>query len=417
MLKRNKYVFNFLIIFLLFSEVYGQQDSITFTFHQYGFENNEENEITNSEYLGDVFEKFYQLKKGTLQQINLIQIGDSHIQADFLSGTIRQNIQRDFGNAGRGLIVPGRVAHTNEAFNIVTSSTSKWDSKRCVFPDQPLPIGIGGITISTLLPNVSLRIKTLNYPELNYGFDRLTLFYQKDFTSFNFSVRDSANQDLAFIGPFTFEPYANSSKVILPEIKNEIILQALPPTNFQTQATIFGISLENGKNGVLYHAIGVNGAKYIHYNKSKYFVEQTMALQPDLFIISLGTNEAIDYPYIDSQLFNYIDNLVESLKEKNPGSKFILTTPPDSFRKKTRRNPGIERVRDIIARYADQHNIAYWDLYAAAGGHHSADAYKKYNLLQRDGIHFTKEGYELQGNLFYQALIKSYTTYVSYRHP
>ena len=142
-----------------------------------------------------------------------------------------------------------------------------------------------------------------------------------------------------------------------------------------------------------------------------------MALQPDLFIISLGTNEAIDYPYIDSQLFNYIDNLVESLKEKNPGSKFILTTPPDSFRKKTRRNPGIERVRDIIARYADQHNIAYWDLYAAAGGHHSADAYKKYNLLQRDGIHFTKEGYELQGNLFYQALIKSYTTYVSYRHP
>ena len=406
-----------MIIFLLFSKAYGQQDSITFTFRHYGFENDEENEITNAEYLADVFEKFYQLKKGTLQQINLIQIGDSHIQADFLSGTIRQNIQRDFGNAGRGLIVPGRIAHTNEAFNISTSSPTKWDSKRCVFPDQPLPIGIGGITISTLLPNASLRIKTLNYPELNYGFDRLTLFYQKDFTSFNFSVRDSANQDLAFIGPFTFEPYANSSKVILPEIKNEIILQALPPTNFQTQATIFGISLENGKNGVLYHAIGVNGAKYIHYNKSKYFVEQTMALQPDLFIISLGTNEAIDYPYIDSQLFNYIDNLVESLKEKNPGSKFILTTPPDSFRKKTRRNPGIERVRDIIARYADQHNIAYWDLYAAAGGHHSADAYKKYNLLQRDGIHFTKEGYELQGNLFYQALIKSYTTYVSYRHP
>lgn len=402
---------------MLFSEAYGQQDSITFTFRQYGFENEEENEITNSEYLGDVFEKLYQLKAGTLQQVNVIQIGDSHIQADFLSGTIRQNIQRDFGNAGRGLIVPGRVAHTNEAFNIVTSSTGKWDSKRCVFPDQPLPIGIGGITISTQLPNTSLRIKTLNYPPLNYGFDRLTLFYQKDFTSYNFSIRDSANQDLAFIGSFTFEPYANSSKVILPEIKNEIILQALPPTNLQTQATIFGISLENGKKGVIYHAIGVNGAKYIHYNKSKYFAEQTMVLQPDLFIISLGTNEAIDYPYIDSQLFNYIDNLVESLKAKNPASKFILTTPPDSFRKKTRRNPGIERVREIITRYADQHNIAYWDLYAAVGGHHSADAYKKYNLIQRDGIHFTKEGYELQGNLFYQALIQSYNTYVSYRHP
>ena len=417
MLKRKKYVLNLLVILLLFTKAYGQKDSISFTFRQYGFENEEENQITNSEYLADFFEKLYQLKKGGAQQVNLIQIGDSHIQADFLSGTIRQNIQKEFGNAGRGLIVPGRVAHTNEAYNIITSSPTKWDSKRCVFPSQPLPIGIGGITISTQVPNASLSIETLNYPPLDYGFDRLTLFYQKDFTSYNFSVIDSAHQDLAFIGSFTFESFPNSSKVLLPKSKNKIILQTLPPTSLQTQATIFGISLENGKKGILYHAIGVNGAKYKHYNEAAYLAEQTMALHPDLFILSLGTNEALDHPYIDSQLFTYIDKLVQSLRIKNPGAKFILTTPPDSYRKKTRRNPGIELVRDIITRYADQHNLAYWDLYAAAGGSHSADAYNKYNLLQRDGIHFTKEGYELQGNLFYQALIKSYNTYVSYRYP
>jgi lysophospholipase L1-like esterase len=315
------------------------------------------------------------------------------------------------------LIVPGRVAHTNEAYNIVTSSSSKWDSKRVVFTNQPIPIGVGGITITTQSPNASLQIKTLNYPPLDYSFDRLRLFFLKDFTSYNFTVQDSANRDLAFIGPFTFEPFANSSEVLLPKHKNEIILQALPPTYNQSQATIFGISLENGKKGVLYHAVGVNGAKYKHYNEAKYFAEQTAALHPDLFIISLGTNEALDYPYIDSQLFNYIDELIETLKTKNTGGQFILTVPPDSYRKKTRRNPGIERVRDIITRYADQHNLAYWDLYAATGGKHSADEYKKYNLLQRDGVHFTKEGYELQGNLLYQALIKSYNTYVSYRHP
>ena len=417
MLKRKKNVLSLFILLFFLTKIYGQQDSIAFTFHHYGFENEEENEITNSEYLADFFEKLYQVRKGNTQQVNLVQIGDSHIQADFFSGTIRQNIQSDFGNAGRGLIVPGRIAHTNEAYNIVTSSSFKWDSKRLVFPDQPLPIGIGGITISTQVPNASLRIKTLNYPPLDYSFDRLTLFYQKDFTSYNFSVKDSANQDLAFIGPFTFEPYANSSTVFLPNRKNEIIIQTLSPTASQTQATIFGVNLENGKKGVLYHAIGVNGARYKHYNEAIYFAEQTMALHPDLFILSLGTNEALDYPYIDSQLFNYIDELVESLKSKNPGVRFILTIPADNYRKKTRRNPGIERIRDIIMRYADQHNLAYWDLYSVAGGSHSADAYKSNNLIQRDGVHFTKEGYLLQGNLFYQALIKSYNTYVSYRHP
>ena len=416
MAKRKKHILKFLLLFLLSAKVYGQQDSIEFSFRKYGFEN-DGNELVNAEYLTDFFEKLYQLRKGNTQQVNIVQIGDSHIQADFLSGTARQNIQKDFGNAGRGLIVPGRVAHTNEAYTIVTSSSFKWDSRRVVFTEQLLPIGIGGITISTQVPLASFSIKTLNYPPLDYSFDRLTLFYQKDFTSFNFSVKDTANQDLAFIGPFTFELYSNTSKVFLPMPKNEIIIQALAPNSNQKQAIIFGVSLENGKKGVVYHAIGVNGAKYRHYNEARYFAEQSTALRPDLFILSLGTNEALDYPYIDSKLFNYIDQLVETLKARNPGAKFIFTVPPDSYRKKTRRNPGIERVRDIIIRYADQHNLAYWDLYAAGGGNHSADAYRKNNLIQRDGIHFTKDGYELQGNLLYEALIKSYNTYVSYRHP
>ena len=411
----KKHFLNFLLAVVLFTRAYAQQDTIEFTFKNYGI--HAENEISNSEHLSDFFERLYQLQKGTSQQVNIIQIGDSHIQADLFSGTVRQNIQKDFGNAGRGLIVPGKVARTNEAYNIVTSSPFRWDAKRCIFPDQPLPIGVGGITISIQEPNANLRIKTINYSSMDYSFDRVTLFYQKDLTSYNFVIRDSAQQDLAFIGPFTFEPFPNSSKVVLPKKRNEIIIQALPPNPNQIQATIFGISLENGKNGVIYHAIGVNGAKYRHYNDAKYFAEQTAPLYPDLFILSLGTNEALDYPYIDPQLSNHIDKLIESLKANNPGVKFLLTVPPDSYRKKTRRNPGIERVRDVIIGYANQHQLAYWDLYGAAGGKHSADVYRKNKLLQPDGVHFTRDGYELQGNLLYDALMKGYNTYVSYRHP
>jgi lysophospholipase L1-like esterase len=417
MQQKNKYIFSILFFFLIGENAFSQRDSITFSFRHYGLEKDEENEIVNAESLNLFFEKLYQLRKGDGQQVNLIQIGDSHIQADYLSGTIRQNIQRDFGNAGRGLVVPGRVARTNEAYNIYTSSPTPWESKRCVFPDQSLPIGISGITLNTQIPNAQVKIKMLENSLMDYSFDRLTLFYKKDFTSFNFVVRDSVNEDLAFIGPFTFESYPNVSKVILPKPQNQVILKSLPPVSPQTHATIFGISLENGKKGVLYHAIGVNGAKYLHYNEAAYFAEQTVALFPDLFIISLGTNEAIDHPYIDVNLPARIDQLIQSLKSKNPNAAFILTTPPDSFKKKTRRNPGVETVKDIIIRYAEKNRLAYWDLFAAAGGRHSADLYRKYYLLSRDGIHFTKEGYELQGNLFYSALIKSYNTYVSYRHP
>lgn len=393
------------------------QDTLSYSVSQkYDLLKAEENTIQNSTTLSSFYESLYQLKKKDNRKINIIHLGDSHIQADFLSGTVRENLQREFGNAGRGLIVPGRVARTNEPASIRSTSPSTWEVKRCVYPDQPLPIGIGGITIRSKQPNALLSLRTINSDGLDYGFNKLTLFFLKDFTSYNFIVRDSLKKDLAFIGPFTLEQ-TNTSTVLLPLTLNEITLQAIQSLPDQTQATVFGLNLENGKPGIIYHTIGVNGAKFKHYTAASHFADQTSALLPNLIIISLGTNEALDHPYLDSRFTEHINTLVENLKIKNPSAQFLFTTPPDAYRKKTRRNPGIDTIRKKIIDYCDQHNYAYWDIYQIGGGSHSADLWKKSGLLRADGVHFTKEGYEFQGNLLYEALIKGYNEYVRYRHP
>lgn len=377
----------------------------------------EDNVIHNSVSLSDFYEKVYQLKKGEIYKLQIIQIGDSHTQADYQSRRTRQNFQSEFGNAGRGLIFPGRVARTNEPPNFVSSSTTRWDVKRIVTPELPLPIGIGGITIRTTQSNANLAVRTLDAPPLDYAFNKVTLFFQKDITSFNIVVRDSVNEDIAFIGPYTFEPYSFTSTVQLPFLAHLVTFQMLPATALQTQATVFGINLENGKRGVLYHAIGVNGAKYKHFADASMFIDQTAALGPDLFIISLGTNEALDYPYVDPQFTNQIDALVTRLRNRNPNARFLLLTPPDSYKRKTRRNPGVEVIRDRIISYAESHQLAYWDLYDVGGGKHSADLWKKNRLMRSDGIHFFAAGYDLQGNLLYDAIMKGYEEYVQYRHP
>lgn len=38
--------------------------------------------------------------------VSIVHIGDSHVQADINTGTTRELLQYDFGNAGRGLISP-----------------------------------------------------------------------------------------------------------------------------------------------------------------------------------------------------------------------------------------------------------------------------------------------------------------------
>jgi lysophospholipase L1-like esterase len=308
------------------------------------------------------------------------------------------------------------VAGTNEPPNFLTRSPAKWESKRMVFPAQPLPIGIGGITIRTNEPGVTLDIY-MNDLWLDHSFNTLTLFFQKDLHSFHFALKDTTDRALGTIGPFAGESFVNHSRVILADTVNAIRIETIKATPQQTQATIFGVNLENGKAGVLYHAIGVNGAKYSHYNAAQLFSSQTTILTPDVFIISLGTNESLDYPYIDKSFYAQVDKLINTLRSDNAAAKFILVTPPDAFWKKSKPNPGIATIRQHIIDYAVENGLAFWDMYRVMGGDGSATAWKQMELLRGDGVHFSKDGYEYQGNLLYHAILKAYNRYVPARHP
>ena len=404
------------LLLLVHVSGYGQA-TVDFTYKTFGLENEEANVIQNAAHLEEFFDELIRLKVTGKGKINIVHIGDSHIQGDYLTDEVRANFQRDFGNAGRGLIVPYRVAGTNEPANFRTSSSSVWLSKRCVHPAQPLPIGIGGVTVSTDQPQTDLTIRVNSTEQRDYSFNAVTVFFQKDSTSFHFSVRDTANTELAYIGPYPDGPFVNSSRALLPRAVEQITLRTVNPNEGRRQAVIFGITLENRHPGILYHAIGVNGAKYAHYNAAIHFARQTQALHPALFIISLGTNESVDYPVLDPLIPQHIDKLVQSLREYNPQAKFILVTPPDSFRKKTKPNPGIETIRQHIIQYAVENGLAFWDMYKATGGKESAPQWKNKGLLRPDGIHFSRDGYAYQGDLFYQAIMKRYNNYVSLRHP
>lgn len=392
-----------------------QAQRVDFTYKTYGIEVDADNVIQNAGHLDKFFEGLYQLQLTNDRKINIVHIGDSHIQADYMTSIIRRNFHRHFGNAGRGLIVPLRVARTNEPNNFKTVSDQPWETKRCVFPDQPLPIGIGGVTIGTKNPETDLQI-FMNDLWLDYGFNRLTLFYEKDERSFDFSLRDMMGKELGRISGF-LDSSRNHSLVSWENKIDAVTIQPMKTTPEQSRAILYGVVLGNSQNGVLYHTVGVNGARYKHYNEAARFAEQTAALQTDLFIISLGTNESIDYPYMDRTFSAQMDRLLSSLRAHNPMAAFILVTPQDVFRRRNRPNPGITEVREQIIQYAVENGLAFYDLYRAMGGEHSAKTWRDNALLRADGIHLTRDGYEYQGNLFYHALLKGYNSYVPTRHP
>ncbi len=81
------------IAYCLFS-VAAAQTIDSASYDQYKFINKNINKIENdSTSLKGFYEKLYQLNQTKFGRVNVVHIGDSHIQADHFSGAIRQKLQ------------------------------------------------------------------------------------------------------------------------------------------------------------------------------------------------------------------------------------------------------------------------------------------------------------------------------------
>lgn len=183
-----------------------------------------------------------------------------------------------------------------------------------------------------------------------------------------------------------------------------------------------GARLAETFGAVSYIDKGVNGATCLTFTHPDRIAE-IAALKPELLILSFGTNESHNRRYHINMHYNQMDELVKLLRDSLPDVPILLTTPPgsyESFRQRKRKrtyaiNPRTATAAETIRRYAKDHRLLVWDMYDVVGGKHRACTnWTAAKLMRPDHVHYLPEGYILQGNLLYQALIKAYNDYVSH---
>jgi hypothetical protein len=382
----------------------------------YKFIRTDLNQIHNdSSSLTFVYEKLYQLEKTKQGRVNIAQVGDSHIQADILSGSIRQELQLKFGNAGRGLIFPYRIAKSNEPTSYKTITNTAWDSKRNVFYEKPLPIGISGFTIETMDSMAEINLTVKDQPGLGYSFTKFTLFHEKGLSNYDITICDDQNCERGIFKSIdqSNNPFVSELKFDKP-VRQVYLRNKVADTAVQRSTRIYGMLLENDSAGVLYNMIGVNGAEYRHYSMSKYFLQQFTYLNADLVIVSMGTNEAFYGGFDKDVFYRNIDTLVLGIRSVNPNAAILLTTPGDSYRKSRKgrvKNPDMKIAKETMITYCLEHNLAYWDLYDVMGGYSSMAKWYSAKLSAKDKVHFSGKGYMIQGDLFYRAFMDGYEKY------
>lgn len=116
-------------------------------------------------------------------QVNILHIGGSHIQADIISGRIREHFVKEYpgASAGRGFVFPFSAAKTNTPSSYGSFYKGIWDMSKNVLNEVKKPLGLLGIAVSTSDPRAEISIFLDRYnPQPIWGETRFRLFGYSD---------------------------------------------------------------------------------------------------------------------------------------------------------------------------------------------------------------------------------------------
>lgn len=440
-----------------------------------------ENIFKNQELLNSVFNKLYNLEKNKEGKVNIVHIGDSHIQADFFTNAIREVMQNQFGNGGFGFTFPYSLVRTNGPRYIRYNCNATWESLMNVSPVRDVGVGLSGIALYTSAQDFILQLSAND----GFEFNTVKIIYPTEEAHYKMSV--NAPQLEASAGSTrggatatgikyhkiksgeSLSSIARKYRVTVAQIKKANNMRSntihpnkslkipvktaakpiVKPTNVKvndstdlvdivfkpyyssytsdstlSRITILpdgktamynlnGFVVENDQPGVIYHSIGVNGAKMTDYNKYPLFFKQLPILEPDLIILSFGTNESFG-KISDTEYIYQLKEFTNNIKVLNPNAVILVMTPPPSMFRRRRPNTFIV---DYTTALMTLNDMPVWDLFTRMGGAAGIGPRGEYaGMIARDKVHYTVSGYQAQGSLFVSDFMSAYNYFKKQKH-
>lgn len=343
-------------------------------------------------------------------KINIIHFGGSHIQGGIYSGQARKQLQNFYPglNGGRGMVFPFVIGRSHGPRNYSFRVTGNWSSCANVGRGKCYPglLGIQGYT-SDSTATITARFDE-EYGE--YDFNRIRIFHDVTDKSFKPAFPDT-------FGNYTLieHPEGDYTEVRFERYFTELSMKFEKTNPEQSHFLLYGISFETDDPGIVYHDAGINGASLPSFIKCSRLEKQMTAIEPDLVIISLGTNDTYTRNF-DPEFYreNY-ETFIRMIKRAAPNTAVLMTVPNDSYYRRRYPNKNTAKAETVILETAKKLNCGVWDFYEIMGGLNSSYLWHKDGLMAYDRIHFTGSGYLIKGNLFFWALLKSYDAHLEAR--
>lgn len=317
---------------------------------------------------------FFALKTASTDPVRVVHFGDSQIEQDRISMTLRRHWQSAYGGVGLGLVP---VMQTIPTYTL--DQTLVMSGKPVLFTGGPQRyFAYGPRSLRREDDNrygVMGQVTVMN-DSLVKGSEELALTFKAH------SQRDNQYTRVRLI--------ADSTIQMVSEDVHSVVLRG--------RGDVYGLSLES-ESGVYVDNIpmrGSAGTLFTSVNKellSDYF-EQT---NTRLIILQYGGN-ALPNITNHSQVTDAVNALgrqVRYLQSCAEGADFLFIGPSDMLindRGEMRSNPLVPYMDMQLERMAAREGIAYFSTYQAMGGENAMLRWQEQGLAGDDGIHFTKKG-------------------------
>ncbi len=385
---------------------------------------------------GSFYDALLALESGkTLDPVTILHLGDSHIAADRITRDVRKLLQARFGDAGRGLMMPGFPFDYYRAEGVSFEKTGEWQASNSLNEDGAY--GLTGVSLSASSPDA-----------------RLTLNAEKPFDKAVVSFLAGPGQGQAVIlqgeQRQTVDTNAAERSVVRVEVGAGQTLSISPVGG--GRVTVLGIGLEQDEAGIRYVNLGIPGASVLTTRRwdDRLVAQDLEALSPQLVVLGYGTNEGFQ-DGLDMEAYRAAyEGLVAKIKQAVPNATVLILGPMDGARlpayakfddaislrcapltsgEITRYDaylegksdalarwyppPKLSAVREVLKETAEKQGALYLDLEEAMGGPCAIHrwALAEPPLALADHVHLSDLGSERIAQAIFDKLMDGYQLY------
>ena len=364
--------------------------------------------------------------------VHVVHYGDSQLEEDRISATIREDLQDEFGGAGPGMMpaimtVPsmttshagvgaltryilfgpkedeaehtryGPLAQLAKLEGEASITIQRRKERKKQFSH------VGGYSTIRLLTNKNARLKV----KLNVNRTLVEIVGEDD----EGNAKEKRTTKVVDAGEPIIDTY-NKLKVYTWKLEDTTSIAKM---YLSGNAEIYAISAD-GAYGVAVDNVAMRGSSgtIFHRIDTELLAESYKAMNVKLIIMEYGGNLV---PSITSSNIEWtkkiITRQIQAIQKANPDADILFIGPADMARQKDgqwQTYSGLAMTIKALREVALENGAAYWDMHRVMGGNGAMIKWvnKEPALGFTDHIHFTRRGAAYMGDLFCAALRMHY---------